>query len=77
MRSLHPDFLSSLRLPGGVGWLVGACMEAKGKQDMWLHQSPEVLEALRELAVIQSTESSNRIEGITVPQERVEAHPAR
>jgi hypothetical protein len=36
--------------------------EYRGKQTLSKQQSPQVLEALRENAVIQSTESSNRIE---------------
>ena len=71
MRSFGSQYLSRLNLPGSTAWLVGACMEAKGKQDLWLRQKPEVLEALRELAVIQSTESSNRIEGVTVAPDRL------
>ena len=71
MRTFHPDYLRSLTLPGSIGWLIGACMEAKGKQDLWLIQKPEVLEALREMAIIQSTESSNRIEGVTVDPDRL------
>jgi hypothetical protein len=35
-------------------------MEARGKQDLWMRQKPEVLEVLREQAIIQSTESSNQ-----------------
>ncbi len=46
-------------------------MEAKGKQDLWIRQKPAVLEVLREQAMIQSVESSNRIEGVTVPADRL------
>ena len=46
-------------------------MEARGKQDLWIRQKPEVLEVLREQAIIQSVESSNRIEGITVAANRL------
>jgi len=46
-------------------------MEARGKQDLWIRQKPEVLEVLREQAIIQSTESSNRIEGVTVAANRL------
>lgn len=41
--------------------------EYKGKQDLFARQSPQILESLREVAIIQSTESSNRIEGILAP----------
>jgi hypothetical protein len=46
-------------------------MEARGKQDLWLRQKPEVLKVLREQAIIQSVESSNRIEGVTIPADRL------
>ena len=46
-------------------------MEARGKQDLWMKQKPEVLEVLREQAIIQSVESSNRIEGVTIPARRL------
>lgn len=39
---------------------------------MYSEQSPEALETLRRVAMIQSTESSNRIEGITVAADRIE-----
>ena len=53
-------------LPLGTSWLLASCMEAKGKQDLWTRQKPEVLAVLRERAIVQSVESSNRIEGVTV-----------
>jgi Fic family protein len=40
---------------------------------LFRRQTPEVLEQLRESAVVESTESSNRIEGVTAPHERIEA----
>jgi Fic family protein len=46
-------------------------MQARGQQEMWLRQRPEILEALREQAMIQSVESSNRIEGVTVAAKRL------
>jgi Fic family protein len=47
--------------------------EYKGKQELYRQQSPEVLETLRQVAIIQSTESSNRIEGVVVPADRLKA----
>ena len=46
-------------------------MEARGKQDLWIRQKPGVLDVLREQAIIQSAESSNRIEGVTVNASRL------
>jgi len=63
--------LANLTIPIGTGWLLGECMEARGKQDLSIEQKPEVLEVLREQAIIQSAESSNRIEGITVAANRL------
>jgi Fic family protein len=69
--TLDPSRLAGLAIAIGTGWLLGACMEARGKQDLWIRQKPEVLEVLREQAIIQSAESSNRIEGVTVAANRL------
>ena len=45
--------------------------EYRGKQALFKQQSAQVLNALRANAIIQSTESSNRIEGIVAPLERI------
>jgi Fic family protein len=58
---LTPGLLSTVRVIG----------EFKGKQDLWQKQFPEVLNSLKELAIIQSTESSNRLEQITAAPERL------
>lgn len=71
MLSLRVDTLKTLAIPVGTSWLLGECMEARGKQELWTRQRPEVLAALREQAVIQSAESSNRIEGVTIAGERL------
>ena len=39
--------------------------------ELYQRQSPQVLETLRQVAMIQSTESSNRIEGVTAPPHRI------
>jgi Fic family protein len=71
MLNLDPGRLAHATIPIGTGWLLGACMEARGKQELWIRQKPEVLAALREQAMIQSAESSNRIEGVTVQPNRL------
>jgi Fic family protein len=71
MLTLDPGRLAHLAIPIGTGWLLGECMEARGKQDLWTRKKPEVLEVLREQAIIQSVESSNRIEGVTVAANRL------
>lgn len=46
--------------------------EAKGRQHLYLQQPPPVLSSLKRTALIQSVESSNRIEGVTVAPARLE-----
>ena len=58
-------------LPMSTAWLLNDIAEAKGKQELFTRQSPQVLKALREAAIIQSAESSNRIEGVTVAADRL------
>jgi Fic family protein len=63
--------LQDLSLPISAVWQMNAISEFKGKEDLFVHQSPQILKALVEMAVIESAESSNRIEGVTVDRERV------
>jgi Fic family protein len=58
---LSHAFLRTIRLLG----------EYRGKETLFKQQTPQVLEALRQVAIIQSTESSNRIEGIEAPADRI------
>lgn len=50
---------------------VGRLREFRGKEELYRNQMPDSLETLRQAAVIQSTESSNRIEGVTAPPQRI------
>jgi Fic family protein len=47
--------------------------EYHGMQALFARQTPEVLDSLRRVARIESSESSNRIEGVTAPPDRVRA----
>lgn len=69
--SFRGDRLSSLSLPTAVVWLIDEIAEAKGRQALYTRQAPQVLKALREMALVQSAESSNRIEGVTVDPDRL------
>ena len=46
--------------------------EFKGRQALYAQQTPQLLEALRQAAVVQSTESSNRIEGVIASLARIQ-----
>jgi hypothetical protein len=43
MLSLQADKLRTLSIPVSTSWLLSECMEAKGKQELWTRQRPEVL----------------------------------
>lgn len=60
-----------LQIPLGAVWLMNSISEYKGKQKLYASQSPQILKALTEMALIESAESSNRIEGVTVEKARL------
>ena len=53
--------------------LLSAIHEYKGKQDLTLYTKPDTLTHLLEIAQIQSTGASNRIEGIYTSEDRLRA----
>jgi Fic family protein len=65
------NFKDNMDISAGIAWLIGKCMEARGKQDLWLKTRPEIMKSLKETAMIQSAESSNRIEGVEVDSKRL------
>ncbi len=71
MISFRGGRLRDLALPTGTVWLMTDIAEAKGRQELYSKQSPQMLKALQEMALVQSVESSNRIEGVTVAPERL------
>lgn len=52
--------------------MLRAVGECRGRQALFYQQAPETLRQLREVAVIESAESSNRLEGVTVSPGRLE-----
>lgn len=73
MNSLSRDYLEQLTFDSTHAATLRVIGEYKGKQELFNRQSPEALETLKSLAVIESTESSNRLEGIVADRERVQA----
>lgn len=73
MHSLTPEYLAALRFDASQAATLRAIGEYRGKQQLFYRQAPEVLKGLREVAVIESSESSNRLEGVTVPSNRLKA----
>ncbi|OGQ22807.1 MAG: cell filamentation protein Fic [Deltaproteobacteria bacterium RIFCSPLOWO2_02_FULL_44_10] len=73
MKTLQ-QFENELReVPASAAWYIGDLGEARGKQELFTRQSQQRLKVLRQHALIESAVSSNRIEGVTVDQDRVKA----
>ena len=71
MYSFSTTYLEKLGISPSVSIIYGLCAESKGKQELWEQAQPEVLTALQEKAIISSTESSNRIEGVEIDSARL------
>ena len=71
VHSLSPKYLDDLRFSATELKSIQALAEYRGKQELFARQTPQVLESLRRVAMIESGESSNRLEGITAPRERI------
>jgi Fic family protein len=71
MMSYRGSRLAETHLPLGTVWLLETLAESKGRQALYEAQSPQILKALREMALVESAESSNRIEGVSVEHDRL------
>src|SRR3990170_8395687 len=72
MRSFEYNYLLETPISHQFLTAIRTIGEFKGRQMLYAEQSPEVLETLRRVAMVQSAESSNRIEGITVSPDRID-----
>jgi Fic family protein len=72
MKTLQ-QILLARQIPTTTAWYLSDLGEARGKQQLYIKQSPQALDALRKHALIESAVSSNRIEGVTIEQSRVKA----
>lgn len=70
MSSLQPSFLAALTMPPRVAGLLRRLGEHQGRQQLHQQQAPEILENLSQVAKIESTESSNRLEGIVAANDK-------
>ena len=71
MPSLQPAYLAQLTFGATELAAIHRLGEARGRQDLFLRQYPAQLNTLRTHAQVESTESSNRIEGIVAAPGRV------
>ena len=73
MHSLNIKYLETLNFSAEQVSVLKKIGEFMGKQELFSRQTPEVLESLQQVAIIESSESSNRLEGVTAPHDRIEA----
>ena len=73
MPSLSPTFLGELTFGASEVQTIRRLGEARGRQQLFVRQYPEQLERLRTHAIVESTESSSRIEGVVAAPGRVES----
>jgi Fic family protein len=71
MRSLDRGFLDALTLTPAHGSTLRALGEHRGEQELFSRQSPRALETLRTVALVESAESSNRLEGVVAAPDRL------
>ena len=73
MRNFDYSLLRARTFDREVINYIGLIHEFKGRQQLYLEQKPRELETLVEIAKIQSTESSNAIEGIATTKARLKS----
>lgn len=71
MRSFDYSKLENCTIDTEILGFIAKIHEYKGKQELYVHQKKDKLEKLIEIAKIQSTESSNKIEGIVSTNTRI------
>lgn len=71
MRQFDYGKLKGVKWDSEILGLVAQIHEYKGKQTLFLKQKPATLDKLVEIAKIQSTEASNKIEGIVTTATRI------
>jgi Fic family protein len=72
MGSFNTEYLDNLVFTSEQISTLRSLGEYRGKQALFFKQSPEALRSLQLIAKIESSESSNRLEGIELPHKRIE-----
>lgn len=73
MHSLSLGYLAKLSFDTQQMATLRVLGEYRGKQQRYIAQPPEVLSDLRHVAVVESIESSNRLEGVVVAAHRLKS----
>lgn len=73
MRNLNYQERCDKLLTPRIVQMLTVIHESKGRQDLYIEANTDALTSLKEIALIQSTDASNRIEGIYTSDERLKA----
>jgi Fic family protein len=73
MREFHYDQFRDLKLPNDISASLSLIYEYRGMSRFFIFQRKEELEPFANSSVIQSTISSNRIEGLSIPSSRLDS----
>ena len=71
MITFRGERLVRIKLSSGIEWLLEKLAESKNRQALDDMQFRRILKSLEGIALIESAESSNRIDGVTVEAERL------
>lgn len=71
MKTLERMIREPPQIPTATVWLLNDLAEFRGKQELFIRQSPQRLQRQMEHALIESAVASNRIEGVEIAQKRV------
>ncbi|MCR5623313.1 MAG: Fic family protein [Treponema sp.] len=71
MRTFDYSKLQNCTIDTEILGYIAKIHEFKGRQELYVHQKKDKLEKLVEIAKVQSTESSNKIEGIVTTENRI------
>lgn len=73
MRIYNYELLKMLMQPMETVHLITKINEYKGKQELYKQQAAQILDTLKNMAIIQSTKASNAIEGIIITDSRLKS----
>ncbi len=69
--TLHRFLQNFDQVPASSAWYLADIGEACGLQELYTRQNPQILNSLKQFAIIESAVSSNRIEGVEIDRERI------
>ena len=71
MMTFRGNRLAKTKLPSDTVWLLEKLTASRKKQSLYDKQPRRILRSLQEIALMESVESSNRVDGVTIEPERL------